>query len=201
MIRERPVGLKLQRTTSTCGSRARTRGSISPAIPFAPSTTIRSGAIASRRRSRAPARRTRPTRPPPRSSPACFAPLARTARSRISTRPDSLPTGNAPRRTIFIPVYCRRVVRGGHHDPAVEPQLARREVHDLGSDHPEVGHVGAAVCDTARSGLGHRRRGQSHVPPDRHPARLELLRERASDRVRTLLVELRRVERARRRMP
>ncbi len=41
-----PSGSKWQRTTSTCGSRSSTRGSITPAIPFAASTTTLSGAIA-----------------------------------------------------------------------------------------------------------------------------------------------------------
>ena len=88
-----------------------------------------------------------------------------------------------------------RVVRRRHHDPAVEPELARREVHDLGSDHAEIGHVRSAVGDSGRGSLGHRRRRQAHVAADRDPPRLELLRERAPDRIRARLVELRGVER------
>ena len=60
-----------------------------------------------RRRTRAPCRRSPARRPPARTSPrrpdlteACEG-----ARSRTSKRPDSPPTGSAPRRTIFIPVY------------------------------------------------------------------------------------------------
>ena len=89
-----------------------------------------------------------------------------------------------------------RVVRRRDHDPAVEPEVAGREVHHLRPDHPEVGHVGPRVGHAVDHGLGHRRRREPHVAPDRHPPRLELLRERPPDRVGALLVELRRIERA-----
>ena len=59
---------------------------------------------------------------------------------------------------------------------------------------PEVEHVCAGLGGPADHGLGHRGRGDAHVVPDGDPLRLEHLYERAADGVRTVLVEVRRVD-------
>jgi len=59
-------------------------------------------------------------------------------------------------------------VRGGAHQPAVQPARADRPVEHLGADHPDVQDARALVGDTARVSLGHRRSGQAHVAADGH---------------------------------
>ncbi len=92
----------------------------------------------------------------PRAAELAVSPIA-SARSRTSSSPESPPTGSAPRRTIFIPVYCFGIVRGGDADAAVEPELADGEVDHLGADQPEVEHVGARLGGAAHHRRGHRR--------------------------------------------
>ena len=89
-----------------------------------------------------------------------------------------------------------RIVRRGDADPAVEPELADRVVDHLGADHPEVADVGATVRGALHHGGCHRRRGDAHVAADGDRVGPEVLHVRASDRVPTLLVELRAVEAA-----
>jgi hypothetical protein len=101
-----PSGSKKLRTTSSCGSRSRIGGSIAPAIPLAASTTTFSGLIASastneRHLSTKPGQTSWLLTEPRRLT----SPKPASARSRTSSKPDSPPTGSAPRRTIFIPVY------------------------------------------------------------------------------------------------
>ena len=166
-------------------------------MPFAASTTIRSGAIASR--STKPS--TRSTKPSQTSTGSTVparrvAPLAADGAVADLEQPRLAADRQRAAAHDLHPGVLGGVVRGGDHDPAVEPELPGREVDHLGADHPEVGDVDAAVGDAVDHRLGHRRRREAHVAPDRDPPRLELLRERAPDRVRALLVELRRVERA-----
>ena len=62
-----------------------------------------------------------------------------------------------------------RVVRGGAHEPAVEPARADEEVEHLRADHPGVEHVGALgghALAVARGELG---RGQAHVAAEAEP--------------------------------
>ena len=86
------------------------------------------------------------------------------------------------------------IVRGGHLDPAVELEVADREVEHLGADEPDVDDVRPCVSRPLDHGVRHRGRGDAHVPPDRDLLRLELLDVGATDRVATLLVQLRRVD-------
>ena len=94
-----------------------------------------------------------------------------------------------------------RVVRGGDHDPAVEPELADGEVEHLRADQPDVEDVRAAVGRALDHRLGHRRRGHRMSRPTAIRARLELLDVRAPDRVRAVLVELGRDRSRARRTP
>jgi hypothetical protein len=87
-------------------------------------------------------------------------------------------------------------VRGGDGDPAVEAELADREVDHLRPDEPDVQHVDAGVGGAARDGLGHRGGGEAHVAPDGDALRLEVLPVGAADRVGALLVQLGGVEAA-----
>ena len=102
-----PSGSKKQRTASI-GRRSRTGGSITPAIPFAASITTRSGLTASTsmndstRSTNAGQMSSFWTCPGPRRLVAGSRPWRA---SRMSRSPESPPTGSAPRRTIFIPVY------------------------------------------------------------------------------------------------
>ena len=112
------------------------------------------------------------------------------ARARMSNRPESPPTGSAPRRTIFMPGVLLRVVRGGDHDPALEIEVADGEVDHLGPDHPDVDDVGARLGRAAHGRLGHRRRREPHVAPNCDRLGLELVDVGAADRVGAGLVEL-----------
>ena len=87
-----------------------------------------------------------------------------------------------------------RVVRRGDADPAVERELADREVEHLGPDEPEVEDVGAAVGCALDCRGSHRRRREAHVAPDRDRARLEVLHIRPPDAIRAVLVQLTRIE-------
>ena len=85
-------------------------GSIVPAIPFAASITTRSGFTASMSTNEstfstyAAQMSSLPTEPRAVET-LCCSNTKSSARSRTSKRPDSPPTGSAPARTIFIPVY------------------------------------------------------------------------------------------------
>ena len=89
-----------------------------------------------------------------------------------------------------------RVVRSRDLDAAVQVEVADREIDHLGAHEPDVDHVGARRGRSFDHRLGHRRRGEPHVAPDRDLLRLELLDVGAADRVAALLVELRRVDAA-----
>ncbi len=83
-----------------------------------------------------------------------------------------------------------RVMRGRDRDPAVEPQLADREIDHLRPDEAELEHVRARLGRAGDRRLGHRGRGDAHVVPDGDPLRPEHLDEGPPDRTRALLVEL-----------
>ena len=117
-----------------------------------------------------------------------------TARSRMSSRPESPPTGSAPRRTTFIPVYSFGLCDAVTWMPAVEPEVADREVEHLGADEPDVDHVGPGGRGALDRRLRHRRRRDAHVAPDGDPLRLELLDVGAPDRARAVLVDLARID-------
>ena len=155
VVRERPVGLEVAADDLDLRQPLEHRAAASRR-PSRSRRRPRSGAARSPRRRRTPSTRsTKPsqtstgsTEPPRRAAPlAAHGAVADLERARTRS-----PTGSAPRRTIFIPVYSRRVVRGRDHDPAVEAELAGREVDHLRPDHPEVGHVGAAVGDAVDHG-------------------------------------------------
>ena len=76
-------------------------------------------------------------------------PCRRAPASRTSSSPESPPTGSAPRRTIFIPVYSFGLCEAVTAIAAVEPELADGEIEHLGADEPEVEHVGARVGGAA----------------------------------------------------
>ena len=153
-----PSGSKKQRTTSSCGSRSSTGGSIAPAIPFAASTTIRSGRIdvgVDEREHLAtkPSQMSVGVTSPRRAT----SPNPASAARRTSSRPESPPTGSAPRADDLHPGVLLRVVRRGDDDAALEVELADGVVEHLGADHPEVEHVGAAVRRAVDHGGRHRR--------------------------------------------
>ena len=64
-----------------------------------------------------------------------------------------------------------RVVRRGDGDPAVEAELADREIEHLRADHAEVEHLRAAVGRAFAHRRRHRRRREAHVAADREPLR------------------------------
>jgi hypothetical protein len=81
----------------------------------------------------------------------------------------------------------------------IPPSRARSPVAKYTISVPTIPRSATPVPASARTvdhGLGHRWRREPHVAADRHAPRLELLRERPADRIGTLLVELRRIERA-----
>jgi len=101
-----PSGSK-KHVTASIGRRSSTGGSIAPAIPFAASITTFSGRIAETSTNES----TLSTNSSQMSFASAWprvaaAPNGFCARSRTSSSPDSPPTGSAPARTIFIPVYC-----------------------------------------------------------------------------------------------
>src|SRR6266566_4266146 len=59
-----------------------------------------------------------------------------------------------------------RVVRRRDGDTAVEGELADREIDHLGSDQPEVEHLGALVGGAAHHRGCHLRARKPHVPAD-----------------------------------
>ena len=191
-----PSGSK-KHVTASIGRRSSTGGSIAPAIPFAASMTTLSGRIAETSTNESTLSTNSARCPSASTSPASHGgPNGFSARSRTSSRPDSPPTGSAPRAHDLHPRVLLRVVRGGDADAAVELELADGEIDHLRPDHPEVEHVGAAVGGAVDQRRGHRRRREAHVAADRDPPRLELLDVGAADRVRAFLVELVRVDAA-----
>ena len=91
------------------------------------------------------------------------------ARSRMSSRPESPPTGSAPRRTIFIPVYSFGLCEAVTVDAAVEPELADGEIEHLGADHADVDDVGARVGAPSITACAIEGDESAHVAPDRDP--------------------------------
>ena len=98
----------MKQGTASIGSRPSSGSTIGPAMPLAPSSTTRMlrtapGSMNDSALSAKPARTSRSLRSPCRfgsgSGPS-------TASRLTSPRPVSPPTGCAPRRTIFIPLYC-----------------------------------------------------------------------------------------------
>ena len=81
-------------------------------------------------------------------------------------------------------------MRGGDCDAAVEAELADGAVEHLRAHHPDVDDVRARVGRAVDRRPRHRWSREAHVPPDRDPPRLEVLHVRATDGVRTVLVEL-----------
>src|SRR5260221_31451 len=73
------------------------------------------------------------------------------------------------------PRVLLRIVRGGDHDPALQPKLAHRQVDHLGADQADIEDVGTAVGSPFTDGCRHRGGGEPHVPANRDPLRLELL--------------------------
>ncbi len=92
------------------------------------------------------------------------------------------------------PRVAARVVRRGDADPAVERELADREVDHLRAHEPEVENVGAAVRRALDRRGSHGRRRDAHVATDRDRARLEVLDVRPPDAVGAVLVQLARVQ-------
>ena len=45
-------------------------------------------------------------------------------------------------------VMVRRVMRAGHHDPAIDPKRCRREVQHRGRPAAGADHIGAALGET-----------------------------------------------------
>ena len=86
------------------------------------------------------------------------------------------------------------VVRRGHLEPAVEPQMADREIEHLGADEPDVDHVGPGGSSALDRRLRHGRRRAAHVAPDGDAFRLELLDVGAADLARAVLVDLVRID-------
>jgi hypothetical protein len=85
-------------------------------------------------------------------------------------------------------------VRRGDRDPAVEPELADREIEHLRADQAELEDVRSAGDRAANRRLGHAGRGDPHVVPDGDPPRLKDLDERAADRLCPRLVDVGRVD-------
>ncbi len=166
-------------------------------MPFAASTTTRSGAIApastnestlSTNPGHTSSSDTSPRRcgrAEPRRGAVADVEQPGVAADRKGTAADDLHAG-----------VLLRVVRRGDADAAVEAVRADGVVDHLGADHPDVAHVGAGVRGPLDHGVRHRRRRQPHVAADRDRPRLEMVDVGAADRVGALLVELRRVEAA-----
>ena len=87
-------------------------------------------------------------------------------------------------------VVGRRVVRGGHLEPALVAVLADREVEHLGADLAEIDDVGAGVGRAPDRGCRDLGRREAHVSPDRHDLGLERGDIPAGDCVCTVRVEL-----------
>ena len=91
---------------ASIGSRSRIGGSITPAMPLAASMTTASGRDRFDVDEREHTLDVRGPESCGSTSRWLDDSCGCAARSRISSSPDSPPTGSAPRRTIFIPVYC-----------------------------------------------------------------------------------------------
>ncbi len=71
-----------------------------------------------------------------------------------------------------------RVVRGGDHDPAVERQLADREIEHLRPDHPESSTSAPASAAPSRTAAAIDGDDSAHVAPDRDAAWARTARRR-----------------------
>ena len=93
----------------------------------------------------------------------------RSTSARISRRPVSSPTGLAPARQNFSPLYCLRVVARGEHD-AGHVERSGREVQQVGRGESQVDDVGALRGRSLGDRGGQLGRAQPAVAPD-HDAR------------------------------
>ena len=179
--------------TAWIGSRGRIGASIVPAMPLAPSRTTFSGctAEASMKPSTRSAKAGSTSRSLDLAAPLRRREVAGQRRRRAHlVEPRVAADRQRPAAHDLHAVVLRRVVRGGHDEPAVEAAVGDREVHHLGADEADVDDVGAAVAgalDRGRVQLGRR---QAHVAPDRHAVRLEDLDVGAGGAVGAVGVEL-----------
>ena len=93
-------------------------------------------------------------------------------------------------------VVLRRVVRRGHHDPAVQPLRGDAEVQHLRRDEAEVDGRGAGRGRSGRERLDQPGRRGPGVHAGAEPGRAQLLRQGAADALGGGLVQLLRVEAA-----
>ena len=113
------------------------------------------------------------------------------ARSRTSSRPESPPTGSAPCADDLHPRVVLRVVRGGDHHAAVEPELADGEIDHLGADEADVEHLRARRRSRPRSRAFAIDGDESRMSrPTAIRFGLELLHVGTADRAGALLVQL-----------
>ena len=80
-----------------------------------------------------------------------------------SPMPASPESGSAPAVTIFMPVYCGRVVARGDAGAGVEAAVGDREVEHLGGAEPQLDDVGSRGERALGEAGGDRGRGEAHV--------------------------------------
>ena len=149
VVREGSVGFEVAAHDVELRQAFENAGSMAPAMPFAASTTTRSGRMASTSTNdstfETKVGQTSSLRTAPRRS---TSPKPASARALISTSPESPPTGARAAAHDLHPGVLLRVMRRGDADSTVEAELRDRVVEHLRPDEPELDDIGSAVGDS-----------------------------------------------------
>ena len=107
----------------------------------------------------------------------------------MSSSPDSPPTGSAPSRTIFIPVYCFGLCEAVTAMPPSSPSSPTAK-YTISVPTIPRSSTSARRLRPLDDGAAMDGDESAHVSSDGDPLRLELLDVGAADRVGALLVQL-----------
>ncbi len=175
------------------GSRSNSCGATSPPMPLPASSTTLNGlmidGIDEAHHVLDVARRAHPVRDRPRTRRRRRH-LAAAIMSRMSEMPSSPLSGNASRRTIFMPLYCFGLCEAVTITPPSWPSAGDREVEHVGRDHAVVDDVGALRGRAVDERRRDRRGREPHVAADGDALGLQVGDERGADGAGRLFVHL-----------
>ncbi len=93
----------------------------------------------------------------------------------------------------FEPVHPTGQMRCRHHGASVEPAVDDGIIEERRAHHPDIGHRRSGRERSLDEGLGKRRRGEPHVPPDDDRPRVQEPDETGTDPAGCILIKLVRI--------